>query len=205
MSKQIIFVSSGAARTSKGYVAFAWSDDGLYANSFFHPTKREALAQLKSELDKTPFEVEQADFEKESAAPGWISRFFAAFANGEGSIAANILKAESKFDFGNASSHQKKVWKRLSAIPWGETLTYGDIAHAVGSSARAVGGACAANRCPMVIPCHRVVGARGALTGFGGGIELKSALLSREIAAQTRKSAIRMRGSAHGERERGPK
>lgn len=77
---------------------------------------------------------------------------------------------------------QRKVWERLRAIPYGETMTYGALAAALGSSARAVGGAVARNPISLVIPCHRVLGAGGALTGYAGGIERKEYLLRLEHA-----------------------
>ena len=62
---------------------------------------------------------------------------------------------------------QQRVWRELQAIPAGKTLTYGQLAERIGSGARAVGNACRANPCPLVVPCHRVVGANG-LGGFAG-------------------------------------
>lgn len=62
---------------------------------------------------------------------------------------------------------QRRVWARLSAIPHGQTVTYGDLARELGTSARAVGGACRANPVPLVVPCHRVVAAQG-LGGYSG-------------------------------------
>jgi methylated-DNA-[protein]-cysteine S-methyltransferase len=67
--------------------------------------------------------------------------------------------------------HQLAVWEAMQAIPVGQTRTYGQLAKAIGSSARAVGGACGANPIPVVVPCHRVVGAGGALGGFMGARE----------------------------------
>ena len=64
--------------------------------------------------------------------------------------------------------HQLSVWEAMCAIPAGETRTYGELAKSIGSSARAVGGACGANPLPIVVPCHRVVGANGSLGGFMG-------------------------------------
>ena len=64
--------------------------------------------------------------------------------------------------------HQIAVWEEMRAIPAGQTRTYGELARAIGSSARAVGGACGAIPIPIVVPCHRVVGAGGALGGFMG-------------------------------------
>jgi methylated-DNA-[protein]-cysteine S-methyltransferase len=79
---------------------------------------------------------------------------------------------------------QKKVWRALAAIPFGETVAYGEIAHRVGSpaAARAVGAACGSNPLPLIIPCHRAVGSDGSLTGFGGGLEAKRWLLAHEAA-----------------------
>ena len=77
---------------------------------------------------------------------------------------------------------QCRVWQALEAIPWGETRTYRDIALAVDSPRgfRAVGMANHHNPIPIFIPCHRVVGADGSLTGYARGLELKKALLSLE-------------------------
>lgn len=79
---------------------------------------------------------------------------------------------------------QRQVWQALQAIPPGETLTYGELAARIGSGARAVGNACRANPCPLVVPCHRVV-ARKGLGGFAGEIsgrklEIKRWLLQHE-------------------------
>ena len=78
---------------------------------------------------------------------------------------------------------QREVWAALREIPYGETRSYKDIACAVGRplACRAVGMANTRNPLPIVIPCHRVVGASGALTGYAGGLEVKSKLLALEI------------------------
>lgn len=78
---------------------------------------------------------------------------------------------------------QRDVCTQMSAIPFGETVTYGDIAKALAVPAQAVGQACGANPIPIIIPCHRVMGAKG-LTGFSGagGVETKVALLRHEKA-----------------------
>lgn len=82
--------------------------------------------------------------------------------------------------------YQKRVWRELMEIPYGETTTYGAIAtrladrYGGGASARAAGGAVGRNPIGIIIPCHRVVGATGSLTGFGGGIAAKVALLEHE-------------------------
>lgn len=77
---------------------------------------------------------------------------------------------------------QKAVWRQLEAIPYGETRTYGQIAAALGKpkASRAVGGANHNNPIAIVIPCHRVIGADGSLTGYAGGLDLKEKLLHLE-------------------------
>jgi len=75
---------------------------------------------------------------------------------------------------------QQAVWKELLAIPYGEVMTYGAIAARLSSSARAVGGAVGHNPISILIPCHRVVGVDGSLTGYAGGLERKIHLLTLE-------------------------
>lgn len=75
---------------------------------------------------------------------------------------------------------ERAVWARLRSIPYGETVTYGEIARELNSSARAVGRANGRNQISIIVPCHRVVGANGSLTGYAGGIPTKQALLRHE-------------------------
>ncbi|MEP1536801.1 MAG: methylated-DNA--[protein]-cysteine S-methyltransferase [Paracoccaceae bacterium] len=84
----------------------------------------------------------------------------------------------------DASEFQIAVCDAMRAIPFGETCTYGDIAKALGVPAQAIGQACGGNPIPILIPCHRVMGAGGRLTGFSGqgGVETKVALLRHEGA-----------------------
>lgn len=76
----------------------------------------------------------------------------------------------------------RNVWEALERIPYGETISYGQLAHRVGkpNAARAVGAANGSNPLPIVLPCHRVIGADGSLTGYGGGFRFKVALLDLE-------------------------
>jgi methylated-DNA-[protein]-cysteine S-methyltransferase len=80
------------------------------------------------------------------------------------------------------SPFQRRVWHALRAIPFGQTASYGEIAHRIGrdGAARAVGSANHANPLSIVVPCHRVVGADGGLTGYAGGLDRKRWLLSHE-------------------------
>lgn len=83
----------------------------------------------------------------------------------------------------DGTEFQKKVWSYLRTIPYGETVSYGQIATDLGYEAgisRAVGAANGANPIPIVVPCHRVVGTDGKLTGYSGGVERKTILLELE-------------------------
>jgi len=77
---------------------------------------------------------------------------------------------------------QKEVWDELIKIPYGETISYGELANRMGDKnlMRAVAAANGANPIPIVIPCHRVIGADGSLTGYGGGLDVKQKLLELE-------------------------
>lgn len=79
---------------------------------------------------------------------------------------------------------QRQVWQVLQKISYGQTLSYGDVAKRIGKpkAARAVGMACNRNRIGLVIPCHRVIGSSGALTGYAGGLKHKAKLLQLEQA-----------------------
>ena len=81
---------------------------------------------------------------------------------------------------------QRSVWQALLAIPAGETRSYGALAKALGSASavRAVGGAVGRNPVSVIVPCHRVVGSDGSLTGYAGGVERKRALLALEHATE---------------------
>jgi AraC family transcriptional regulator, regulatory protein of adaptative response / methylated-DNA-[protein]-cysteine methyltransferase len=86
-----------------------------------------------------------------------------------------------------ATAFQKRVWQELQKIPYGETRSYSDVAKAMGEpkAVRAVARACATNSVGVVIPCHRVVGANGSLSGYRWGIERKRKLLEHEGAMKT--------------------
>ena len=77
---------------------------------------------------------------------------------------------------------QLAVWNRLCEIPYGETISYGELARRIGNpnASRAVGLANGSNPIPIVIPCHRVIGSNGKLTGYGGGLPIKEKLLALE-------------------------
>lgn len=82
------------------------------------------------------------------------------------------------------TEYRQKIWHAMRTIPYGDVRTYGDLAKSIGGAPRAVGGACGANPIPIFIPCHRVVGSNGKLTGFSGGagVDTKRHLLTLEGA-----------------------
>ena len=125
-------------------------------------------------------------------APG--ARRVAAWAPNQKAVAQLVEFLEGKrrvFDLAldvRGTPFQRAVWEALLAIPYGETRSYGEIARAIGhpEAARGVGAANAANPIALVVPCHRVIGADGSLTGYGGGLPLKKALLAHEAEHRPR-------------------
>lgn len=101
-------------------------------------------------------------------------------------LAAYFAGTRSRFDLpldlGNGTMFQQSVWRALLQIPYGATLSYGALSAAIGkpSAVRAVGAAVGRNPVSIVVPCHRVLGASGALTGYAGGLDRKTALLQGE-------------------------
>ena len=90
------------------------------------------------------------------------------------------------------SEFQQRVWRELTKIPFGKTSSYGQLAKRIGNpnGSRAVGLANGRNPIAIIVPCHRVIGADGSLTGFGGGIDRKQWLLTREGQPGTRALAL---------------
>ncbi|WP_323793428.1 methylated-DNA--[protein]-cysteine S-methyltransferase [Nocardioides sp.] len=101
-------------------------------------------------------------------------------------LAAYFARDLKEFDLPLApggTEFQQRVWVELAAIGYGETASYGEIAHRLGktnAASRAVGLANGSNPIPIVVPCHRVIGANGTLTGYAGGVARKQVLLSLE-------------------------
>ena len=104
-----------------------------------------------------------------SAALCWLEEYF----RGEEPKIEITLNPEG-------TAFQKRVWRELLTIPYGETLSYGALAKRLGSSPRAVGAAVGRNPISLLIPCHRVLGSDGSLTGYAGGVERKKFLLEQE-------------------------
>ena len=104
------------------------------------------------------------------AARCWLDAYFA----GERPGVADVPLAP------RGTAFQRRAWDALLAIPYGETRTYGELAAELGSSPRAVGTAVGKNPVSVIVPCHRVLGADGSLTGYAGGLQRKRALLEFE-------------------------
>jgi methylated-DNA-[protein]-cysteine S-methyltransferase len=124
--------------------------------------------------------------EDEPAAPekGWVEDD-GALARARDELAAYFAREREEFDLDLApegTPFQLEVWEELRRISYGETISYGELARRLGkpNAVRAVGAANGANPLPIVVPCHRVIGADGSLVGFGGGLGIKRALLDHE-------------------------
>jgi methylated-DNA-[protein]-cysteine S-methyltransferase len=99
-------------------------------------------------------------------------------------FARDLIEFDLPLDF-DGTEFQRQCWLALASIPYGQTVSYGEQARRLGlgpDAARAVGAANGQNPLPLVLPCHRVIGADGSLTGFGGGLHLKRFLLELEGA-----------------------
>jgi methylated-DNA-[protein]-cysteine S-methyltransferase len=101
---------------------------------------------------------------------------------------------------------QREVWSALTTIPYGETVSYGELARQVGrpNACRAVGAANGRNPIPIIIPCHRVIGADGSLTGFGGGLPIKQRLLLLEAVERRRSRTPELDGGSLRRERRQP-
>ena len=126
---------------------------------------------------------------EQSHAPdrsGWEPAGPDAFADVVDQLDAYFAGRLTEFDVdmtSDGTEFQRRVWAALQTIPYGETRSYGQIAEQIGSPAasRAVGLANGRNPISIIVPCHRVIGSSGGLTGYGGGIERKRALLELEM------------------------
>lgn len=130
---------------------------------------------------KEPLIYSEEETEVLSKVTTWLDDYF----NGKQPPIDFPLKA-------NGTPFQKLVWQKISAIPYGKTTTYGQIATEVAQdlkkermSAQAVGGAVGSNPISIIVPCHRVIGKNGSVTGYGGGISRKLTLLDIEKTDQS--------------------
>ena len=161
----------GACRTAWGWVGAAASSVGLLGTTLPKESKEEALASL---LERWPQAQEGRGFCL-AALHNELERYFGGQAV---DLSAVVLDVRGATDF------QIHVWEAVRSIPRGQARSYAWVARRAGSSraARAVGRAMAANPFPVVVPCHRVVGKDGQLTGFAAGLDMKRRLLEMEGA-----------------------
>ena len=141
------------------------------------------LAGDEDGLSRVYFDVPEAK-EKLKIPPEWTENE-AFFADIIKQLDEYFAGKRKKFDVKlnlKGTKYQKKIWNLLAEIPYGQTLTYSEIAKTSGNAkaARAVGGANGKNPVPVIVPCHRVVGTKNDLTGFAFGVDIKEKLITLE-------------------------
>ena len=156
--------------TPAGPLAFAVNDDGELVRASFR--EGDYALTIEQELERDGYQIDV-----DPMITSGIRQQIDAYTAGE-RVQFSIPVAMQGTEW------QQRVWRELMNIPFGEIRTYGEIASIVCTpkAARAVGRANATNPIPLIVPCHRVVGADGSLTGFGGGLHLKTRLLEHEMA-----------------------
>jgi methylated-DNA-[protein]-cysteine S-methyltransferase len=149
--------------------------DTVFGQAFAAVDAAGALTFLSFAPEREVPRAERRGFRRDDVAAAHVAAQVAAYGRGE--RAAFDLPVSTCGD-----AFQEAVWAALCDIPMGRTRSYGEIAKAVGEpgAARRVGQACGANPVMLIIPCHRVIGADGGLTGFGGGLPLKARMLEFE-------------------------
>jgi methylated-DNA-[protein]-cysteine S-methyltransferase len=143
------------------------------------PIGRLVLSGRDGVLEGVRFTVHRGT---DPVGPGWVrvaGRFAAAAAQLTEWFAGLRTDFELETRVGGTPM-QRRMWRALATIPYGETRTYSELARRLGTSPRAVGGANACNPLSIVVPCHRLVAADGDLTGYAGGVEAKRWLLAHE-------------------------
>ena len=153
-----------------GTIMIAADYEGNLRTALFTDNDQFIRRQLRHHYGKTGFALEPA--KNPSGLSSAISSYFAGQLDAIDTIAVQT----------GGTPFQRRVWKALRDIPWGATTSYGELAARIGypAAVRAVGAANGANPVVVVVPCHRVIGANGSLTGYGGGIERKRWLLNHE-------------------------
>ena len=154
------------------------SDDGLCALEFMTVKGRargeERLTRLHARLKRwfPPHEILDGETPTIARTRAWLAAYFAGASADISGVALDMRGAP----------FEKRVWQSLRSIPPGETTSYGAIAKALGAAgaSRAVGAANGANPIAIIVPCHRVIGSSGSLTGYGGGLERKTWLIDHE-------------------------
>jgi methylated-DNA-[protein]-cysteine S-methyltransferase len=173
-------MESAVIETVAGYVSLCWTENGLAALKLPVPTIYEAEMEIQPDLEIQPGGSNPG----KKAANGKIDiklleKELHAYFSGK------PVEFSFPVDWGCYTDFQKRVLQRVCSIPWGQVVSYGQIAAGMGNprAARAVGGAVGSNRVLLVVPCHRVIAHDGTLGGFGGGVGWKRKLLQMEGVA----------------------
>jgi methylated-DNA-[protein]-cysteine S-methyltransferase len=164
-------IGSTTCQTAFGWVGFAWSDQGLVAVTLPESSKLGALSRLPEPRTSEPEPPQGLE------VPALLQKL-------RGYFAGQPVTFDEPLDPTIGTEFQRTVWALTREIPRGETRTYGQLARMAGApgAGRAVGQAMARNPWPIIVPCHRVLGSDGSLTGFGGGVEMKRRMLGMEGA-----------------------
>ena len=163
-------LESRVVATPLGEMTLVASPDGVRAILWPHDDPDRVPSAAPTDAPASPSAQRHLD-----AAAAWLTAYF----RDDDASSADIVLDLVGTDF------QRSVWQALTEIPSGATTTYGELATSLGrpTAARAIGAAVGRNPVSIVLPCHRVVGASGKLTGFAGGLDAKRWLLRHEGAA----------------------
>ncbi|HAS04753.1 MAG TPA: hypothetical protein DCR71_03190 [Dehalococcoidia bacterium] len=156
-------------QTAAGWIAVIASPGGLLENSFPRISKEDALNSLHIAKYDGLFSPSPGKFSD-------LSRRFKDYFDGK------RADFDDRLDLSSCTAFQKDVWEAARTISYGETRSYQWLADKIGKpfAARAVGQALGKNPLPLIVPCHRVIGSTGKITGFSGGLDLKRKLLEIE-------------------------
>jgi O-6-methylguanine DNA methyltransferase len=158
-------------KTAAGWIAVLASTDGLLKNTLPRDTEQKSLSLLGIDVSGAVLSPDRF---------AGLQKRFTDYFNGI------KVAFPDNLDFSAATPFQKEVWHTTRMIPYGETCSYRWIAEKIGrpKATRAVGGALNKNPLPVIVPCHRVIGSNGDLTGFSSGLDLKNRLLELEEASR---------------------
>ena len=173
-----MILSRAIISTPLGDMLALASDDGLCALEFTkveRPNRgQERLSRLNVRLQRwfPPHKIRDRETPTIARTRAWLAAYFDGMRAKIGGLPLDMRGAP----------FEKRVWLALQTIPPGQTTSYGAIAHALGSAgaSRAVGAANGANPVAIIVPCHRVLGTTGSLTGYGGGLDRKTWLIDHE-------------------------
>jgi methylated-DNA-[protein]-cysteine S-methyltransferase len=160
-------------KTSSGWVGILGSSAGLRCTTLPRPSEKAAIVSLGNDVSQAvPSAKRFSDL---------IKRFQTYFSGRK-------VDFPDELDYSGCTPFRRGVWQATRQIPYGQTRSYGWIAHQLGkpNAARAVGQALGRNPFPIIVPCHRVLAGDGGLGGFSGGLEIKKSLLTLEKAPAPR-------------------